>query len=92
MDRNQINEIKAFIMKADRETLRAIGGTMKLRREQLDNKKKRGLYVGATVKFKGKYGRIEEGIVEKINPKTIKIRVGSALWRVSPFFLITEDE
>lgn len=45
-------------------------------------------YVGETVKFRDKVGQIVEGVVQKVNVKTIKVLVGgSARWSVSPSLL-----
>jgi hypothetical protein len=45
-------------------------------------------HVGETVTFHDKVGRIVEGVIQKVNVKTIKIVVGgSARWSVSPSLL-----
>lgn len=45
-------------------------------------------YVGETVNFRNKVGQIVEGVVQKVNVKTIKVLVGgSARWSVSPSLL-----
>jgi ribosomal protein L35AE/L33A len=91
----EMKELKELIFEMDRDQLNMISNACKMRRAELDNRKKSELYVGGRVKFKGKYGEIVEGTVAKINPKTIHISVpdkyrGTITWRVSPGFIITE--
>jgi len=93
----EMKELKELIFEMDRDQLNAISNACRMRRAELDNRKKSELYVGGRVKFKGKYGEIIEGTVAKINPKTVHINVpdnfrgaGTVTWRVSPGFIITE--
>jgi uncharacterized protein YijF (DUF1287 family) len=43
--------------------------------------------VGDTVQFTSTRGRLIEGIVEKVNRKTINISTSTVSWRVSPSLL-----
>jgi ribosomal protein L35AE/L33A len=91
----EMKELKELIFEMDRDQLNAISNACRMRRAELDNRKKSELYVGGPVKFKNKYGIVVEGTVAKINPKTIHINVeddwrGPITWRVSPGFIINE--
>ena len=43
--------------------------------------------IGDTVRFTSTRGRLIEGIVEKVNRKTINISTSTVSWRVSPSLL-----
>lgn len=43
--------------------------------------------VGDKVEWDGKYGNTEQGVITKINPKTIKVRTDRYLWTVSATLL-----
>ena len=84
-----INEIVSFIASCSDEERKSIVDALNAQRRVANEQATKQLYIGAHVKFTSSKGRgIIEGIVTKINKKSIKLNCGpEGRWTVSPALL-----
>ena len=84
-----LNEVVSFIAKCSNEERKTIVDALNTQRRVANNKATSQLYIGAHVKFTSSKGRgIIEGIVTKINRKTVKLDCEiHGRWTVSPNLL-----
>ncbi len=68
--------------------LRDIQRAVNQRRSELESRSALEFKIGDSVKFGTKCRGTQEGIVKKINRKTVAVLVGGITWRVSPSLLI----
>ena len=84
-----INEIVNFISSCNNEDRKTIVDALNIQRRVANEQATKELYLGARVKFTSSKGRgIIEGIVTKINKKTVKLDCDEhGRWTVSPNLL-----
>ena len=84
-----INEIVSFITSCNDEDRKTIVDALNIQRRVANEQATKKLYIGARVKFTSSKGRgIIEGIVTKINKKTVKLDCEThGRWTVSPNLL-----
>ena len=88
-----INEVVSFITKCSNEERKTIVDALNIQRRIANEQATKQLYIGAHVKFtsskaSGKGRGIIEGIVTKINKKTVKLDCKiHGKWTVSPNLL-----
>jgi len=71
----------------DRKEIDTMWNILKRRAKQLDEQIANSFSIGDKVSFKGRYNRVETGVVTKVNTKTINVRTESNMWRVAPSIL-----
>ena len=84
-----INEVVSFITKCSDEERKTIVDALNIQRRVANEQATKKLYLGAHVSFTSSKGReIIEGIVTKINEKTVKLDCEiHGKWTVSPNLL-----
>ena len=84
-----INEIVSFIASCSDEERKSIVDALNAQRRVANDWMTSQLHLGARVKFTSSKGRgIIEGVVTKINKKSVKLNCGpEGRWTVSPSFL-----
>ena len=84
-----LNEVVSFITKCSDEDRKTIVDALNIQRRVANEVATRRLHLGARVKFTSSKGRgIIEGIVTKINKKTVKLDCEiHGKWTVSPNLL-----
>ena len=84
-----INEIVSFISSCNNEDRKTIVNALNAQRSAANEQATKKLYIGAHVSFTSSKGRgIIEGIVAKINKKSVKLDCGpEGRWTVSPNLL-----
>ena len=84
-----LNEVVSFITKCSDEDRKTIVDALNIQRRVANEQATKELYIGAHVKFTSSKGRgIIEGIVTKINKKTVKLDCEiHGNWTVSPNLL-----
>ena len=71
----------------DNDVLNTLMQDFKTRRAVLNARVADGFRVGDMVAFDGRFGRVEQGQITKINPKSIKVKTLTTNWKVSPSLL-----
>jgi len=84
-----INEVVSFITRCSDEERKTIINALKTQSRVSNEQATKELHLGARVKFTSSKGRgIIEGVVTKINKKSIKLNCGpEGRWTVSPALL-----
>ena len=84
-----INEIVSFIASCSDEDRKTIVDALNAQRRIANEVATKQLHIGARVKFTSSKGRgIIEGVVTKINKKSVKLNCGpEGRWTVSPALL-----
>ena len=84
-----INEIVSFITSCNDEDRKTIVDALNAQRRVANEQATKELHLGARVKFTSSKGRgIIEGVVTKINKKSVKLNCGpEGRWTVSPALL-----
>ena len=84
-----INEIVSFISSCNDEDRKTIVDALNAQRRVANEQATKELHLGARVKFTSSKGRgIIEGVVTKINKKSVKLNCGpEGRWTVSPALL-----
>ena len=84
-----INEIVSFIASCSDEDRKTIVDALNAQRRVANEQVTKQLHLGARVKFTSSKGRgIIEGVVTKINKKSVKLNCGpDGRWTVSPALL-----
>ena len=84
-----INEIVSFIASCSDEERKSIVDALNAQRRVANEQATKELHLGARVKFTSSKGRgISEGVVTKINKKSVKLNCGpEGRWTVSPALL-----
>lgn len=80
---SDLNVIK-IVMEATDQELMVLGQLIRTEREK---RARESLKVGVVVRFQSKSRGMQEGEVKKINRKSVKVKVGSVNWSVSPSLL-----
>lgn len=92
LNSNDIKALHILIGSASQEDLRIIAEIYndrnRLLREQKAVQEKARFYRGQKVTFRGKYGETIQGVIERMNAKTIGVLAENGVhWRVSPSLL-----
>jgi hypothetical protein len=82
-----INEIIQFIRGCSKVERERIIDALNERRDDETREAKSQFHVRQLVEFRDKDGILQRGQIVKMNPKTIKVKVGHMTWRVSPQLL-----
>ena len=80
-------DVDDYIKSADNETLNVIITQINRRRSALQEEAIDNFVVGQDVEFTKKDGGIVQGVVQKINRKSIHVKTDLVLWKVSPSLL-----
>jgi hypothetical protein len=83
-----IQDVLNLVTKMNRKDIDRVLEVAKLRRDFIV---KSAITVGSTVSFVGRHRMLHRGIVIKINPTRVKVKVGYTTWNVSPSLLTVED-
>jgi hypothetical protein len=83
----EITRLRTLFLKMDRDDLDHVVELHKARSRNLITLTAMKFTVGDTVQFTSTRGRLIEGIVEKVNRKTINVSTHTQKWRVSPSLL-----
>lgn len=87
-DMENLMEIAQKISLMDKDELRQVSDLVKARWNFLTAQANASFRIGDRVTFEGKFGILEEGTVERINPKMIKVKtVRGITWNVSAALL-----
>ena len=84
---NNVQSTIAAIHSMNKDQLDQVVEAIKLQRTFLARSTARSLSVGDSVKFTGRQGQVVRGVVDKVNRKTVMVRSGAQMWRVTASLL-----
>jgi hypothetical protein len=82
---NRFSELFAQVTSVDQ--LREIADLYKQTNDRLQFMSVAKFRKGQTVKFEDRRGAMIQGIIVKVNPKTVQVKTSVGTWRISPSLL-----
>jgi len=88
---NDINDLLNAVRNIDsREDMNRLIEVVNEQNKRMSRMKSKAFSVGDYVYFTDRSGRQVDGVVTKVNPRTVQVKVGMTLWRVDASLLSRE--
>jgi|TARA_S200000501_G_scaffold3100_2_gene2754 hypothetical protein len=84
---NKLDNVQGIINNCNRDEINAIITMIKLKQSEFQYTAARQFAVGDRVSFESRKGNFLEGLIKKVNIKTIVVATNIGNWKVSPSLL-----